>query len=270
MKEKLLYLVANQEMLESRAKFVAAVARRIDAELLILVAAKDQDVLDKAETSFSVAEPVFREITHQVRFVHGDPVEAMEAELALDQYELLLFAVGRRKRVIPSNFRMLSQQVIRHSPIPVLLVREASEELGRMLVCTGGLEVSERVVLLSAKLAGQTGMEATLMTVSPPVPSMYTGMAEMEETMEELLETETPLAQHLRQSADVLTRSGITAEVKVIHGDVVEGILEETGTGDYDLVVLGDSESWTLRGLLLGNVTQQIINRATCAVLVVK
>ena len=52
---KLLYLVANQEMLESRASFVAAVTRRMGAELLILVAAEDQQVLDNAESSFSLA-----------------------------------------------------------------------------------------------------------------------------------------------------------------------------------------------------------------------
>lgn len=51
---------------------------------------------------------------------------------------------------------------------------------------------------------------------------------------------------------------------------MVEGILEETDTGNYDLVVLGSTEGFTLRGILLGNVTQQIINRAACAVLVVK
>ena len=87
---------------------------------------------------------------------------------------------------------------------------------------------------------------------------------------QEMLETETPMARHLRRSASLLTEAGIEAEIKVRHGDVVEAILEETGTGQYDLVVLGSTESWTLQGLLLGNVTQQIINRAPCAVLVVK
>jgi nucleotide-binding universal stress UspA family protein len=99
---------------------------------------------------------------------------------------------------------------------------------------------------------------------------MYTGMMEMEETLEELLETDTPLAQHLRGSADTLSKSGIEAEIKVRHGDVVEAILEETAEGQYDLVVLGETQGQTLRGLLLGNVTQQIINRAPSAVLISK
>ena len=172
--------------------------------------------------------------------------------------------------MIPSKFRLMIQKIIKQSEIPVLLVRKSSENLDRMLVCTGGLEISEPVVSLSARLAGQVGMQATLLTVSAPVPSMYTGMDEMEETLEEVLETETPLSLHLRKSAEMLTKSGINAEIKVNHGDVVEAILEEAGSALYDLVVLGSTEGWTLRGLLLGNVTQQIINRAPCAVLVVK
>jgi nucleotide-binding universal stress UspA family protein len=151
-----------------------------------------------------------------------------------------------------------------------MLVRHVSRKLERMLVCTGGLEISDPVVNLSAKLADQAGLKATLLTVSTAVPSMYTGMEEIEETLEELLETDTPVAQHLRHSAEQLTKSGVPAEIKIRHGDVVEAILEETLEGNYDLVVLGETEGATLRGLLLGNVTQQIINRAPSAVLISK
>lgn len=267
---KLLYLVANQEMTESRASFVAEIAHRLESDLQILVTAEDAGVLEKNKASYDQARHVFERTHHQVRFVQGDPVKAMERQLADDNYDMILFAVGRRKRLIPSQYRLLSQQIIKKAKVPVLLVRESSNLLNRMLVCTGGMDISEPVVSLSASLAGKVGMEATLLTVAAPVPSMYTGMSEMEETMEEILETDTPLAQHLRRCAKILTDNGISAEIKVIHGDVVEGILEETAVGNYDLVVLGSTEGFTLRGILLGNVTQQIINRAACAVLVVK
>jgi nucleotide-binding universal stress UspA family protein len=182
----------------------------------------------------------------------------------------MLFGVRPRKRVIPSQFRRLSQKIIRQADVPVMLVRDECQSLEKILVCSGGQEISAPVVELSSKLAGRAGLKATLLTVSPSVPSMYTGMAEIEETMEELLETETPMAQHLRASAELLTGRGIEAEIEIQHGDVVEAILEEANVGGYDLIVLGAAEGMTWRGLLLGNVTQQIINRAASAVLVVK
>ena len=267
---KLLYLVANQKMIPSVADFVAQLAGKTNASVMVLVAAETPKVLEEAKESFEGASKSLAGISHSAKYVLGNPVSVMQEEVQQDDYEMILMGVHRRQRLIPSPFRVVSQRIIKHSPIPIMLVRDVQGELDRMLVCTGGLQISERVVELSAKLAGQAGLQTTLLTVSSAVPSMYTGMMEMEETLEELLSTDTPLAQHLRQSAEILTKSGIQAEIKVRHGDVVEAILEETAEGQYDLVVLGETQRQTLIGMLLGNVTQQIINRAPSAVLITK
>jgi universal stress protein A len=113
-------------------------------------------------------------------------------------------------------------------------------------------------------------LTATLLYVAGAVPSMYTGMDEIEERLDEVLETDTPLAKHLRMSAELLAKNNIEAQVEFRHGDVAESIILEAEEGDHDLIVLGTSGSNTFAGMLLGNVTQQVINRAKCAVLVVK
>lgn len=267
---KILYLIPGQEMSPITTRFAAKVATRMGVSVHVLAVSSDEEVLERAAATLASAQEEFGDVEVTSEFVAGDPVSALQAELKKTEYTLMLMRVNRRRKVIPSRQRLMFHRIMRESGIPVLMVRQASENLDRMLVCTGGMKISEPVVVLSARLAGQVGMKASLLTVSAPVPSMYTGMDEMEETLEEVLETDTPMAQHLRHSAEILTDSGIEAEIKVKHGDVVEAILEEAGTGEYDLVVLGSTEGWTLRGLLLGNVTQQIINRAPSAVLVVK
>jgi len=267
---KLLYIVADQNVIPSVADFVSQVARKMGASLLVLVAAEEERILQDAEASFANVSKTFEGLSYTAKFVLGDPAMLMKAELEKESYEMVLMGVHRRQRVIPSHFRLVSQRIIKQSPIPIMLVRDIRGKLERMLVCTGGLEISEPVVELSTKLAGKTGMQATLLTVSTAVPSMYTGMMEMEETLQELLETETPLAQHLRHSAEIFANKGIPAEIKLRHGNVVEAILEETEEGQYDVVVLGQTQSQSLRGLLLGNITQQIINRAPSAVLISK
>jgi len=267
---KLLYLVADQTMTLPVADFVSQIAKKMGASLLVLVVADSEFVLKEAEASFPGVSKALEGLSYETKFVLGDPVACMLEELETEAYEMVLMGVRRRQRLIPSHFRVISQRIIKRSPIPIMLIRDIRGRLERMLVCTGGLEISQPVVELSTKLAGKAGLKATLLTVASAVPSMYTGMMEMEETLEELLETDTPLAQHLRSSADTLSKSGIEAEIKVRHGDVVEAILEETAEGQYDLVVLGETQGQTLRGLLLGNVTQQIINRAPSAVLISK
>ena len=267
---KLLYLIANQKMNPSVAEFVAQVAKKMQASVMVLVTAETQKSLDQAKESFEEASKSLAGVSYSAKFVQGNPVPIMKEEVRQDRYEMILMGVHRRQRVIPSHFRVISQRIIKHSPLPIMLIRDIRGKLERMLVCTGGLQISQPVVELSTKLAGQAGLQATLLTVAAAVPSMYTGMMEMEETLEELLSTDTPLAQHLRHSAEMLTKSGIHAEIKVRHGDVVEAILEETAEGHYDLVVLGTPQRQSLSSVLLGNVTQQIINRAPSVVLITK
>ncbi len=267
---KILYFIPNQELSPITIHFTAKVATRMGVSVHVLAVSNDSEKLERAAATLASAQDEFGDMTVTSEFISGDPITVLQAELKRDNYALLLMRVNRRRHLIPSRFRFMFHQIMRQSGVPVLMVRKASEKLDRMLVCTGGMQISEPVVSLSTRLAGQVGMTASLLTVSAAVPSMYTGIKAMEETIEEVLESDTPMAQHLRHSAEMLTNHGIDAEIKIRHGDVVEAILEEAIQGKYDLIVLGSTEGWTLRGLMLGNVTQQIINRAPCAVLVVK
>ena len=200
----------------------------------------------------------------------GDIQFLLNQTLKNEQFDMVLMGVHRRRKLWPSNFRQLSNKIIRNCPIPIMLVRKVSDRFEKMLICTGGFESAEQVVELSAKLAGTANMKATVLNVTGAIPSMYTGLGEMEETIEELLATDTPLAQQLRSCAALLNDRDITAEIEIRHGDVVEAILDEAAEGKFDLIVLGESGARRLTGMLMGNVTQQIINRAASAVLIYK
>lgn len=266
----LLYLIANQTVEPSVGRFIAKVARQTGAAVDVLAAASNEKYQQEVENSSACLVEIFADIEMTLEFATGDIRRLLNQAVETKTYDLVLMGVHRRRKIWPSEFRQLSNKIIRDCPIPIMLVRKVSDRFERMLVCTGGFETAERVVELSAKLAGPANMQTTLLHVSGAIPSMYTGLEEMEETIEELLSTDTPLAQHLRRSAQILTSSEITAEVEVRHGDVVEAILEEAVEGKFDLIVIGETGARKLTGMLMGNVTQQIINRAASAVLVYK
>jgi nucleotide-binding universal stress UspA family protein len=249
---------------------VVEVVKKMGASLDILVVSTDSAHQKAALEELNTINQSLDEIDFQVSSQVGDPVDALLAALEEETYEMVLMGVPRRRRVIPSQYRFLSNRIIKHCPIPIMLIRRVSKKFDNMLVCTGGKPISQPVVDLSTKLAGTAQLKATLLNVAGAVPSMYTGIEGMDESLKNLLATETPLAQHLRSSAEMLSKSNISAEIKVKHGDVVEEILEEVNTGGYDLIVLGEPSEQLLTRLLLGNVTQQIINRAASAVLIVK
>lgn len=61
-----------------------------------------------------------------------------------------------------------------------------------------------------------------------------------------------------------LRESGVEAEVKLVHGDPHDAILEEARAGAYDLLVLGTRDSG-----LLGTTSSRIAEDAPCAVEIV-
>jgi nucleotide-binding universal stress UspA family protein len=56
----------------------------------------------------------------------------------------------------------------------------------------------------------------------------------------------------------------------LIREDVLDGILEEAQQGKYDLLVIGASEEWTIKSLLVGALPDTVADRAPCSVLMVR
>ncbi|MGD8455980.1 MAG: universal stress protein [Anaerolineales bacterium] len=266
---KFLYLSMDQIISDKVAAFVSDMVGRAGSSVTLFVVIDHEKHRKKMQERILKIEKKMKSPL-EIKMETGDPIPLILDEIETGDYDIAVLGIRQRRRLVPSAYRLLSQKVIKHSPIPIMLVRDANQKLERILICTGGQEISEPVVKLSANLAREANLKATLMYVSGAVPSMYTGMGEIEERLDDILETDTPLAKHLRMSAEMLAKNNIEAQVEFRHGDVAENIILEAQNGDYDLVVLGTSGSNTFAGMLLGNVTQQVVNRAGCAVLIVK
>ena len=99
---------------------------------------------------------------------------------------------------------------------------------------------------------------------------MYTGLKPLEETLDELLQTDTPVARHLRRGAEILSENDIQAELKLRHGSAVYEIVREIDRQNYDMVVIGASGANTMvKTWFYGNITQAIIEAVGIPVLVV-
>ncbi|MGD9049781.1 MAG: universal stress protein, partial [Anaerolineae bacterium] len=87
---------------------------------------------------------------------------------------------------------------------------------------------------------------------------------------EELMSEHSPEGQLLERNLDILEGSDLNAQPKVRHGLVVDEILEEAGSGDYDLVVIGahPDEGW--RRILLDDLAHRLLVRLKRPVLVVR
>jgi nucleotide-binding universal stress UspA family protein len=188
----------------------------------------------------------------------------------MNDFDLIVLGLPERIGYTQRLLGTVPQHIVQRSRLPTLLVQGPPNKFNRILICTGGLESAEKVINTGARIAEEVGARATLLYVSGAVPSMYTGLDEMEETLPELLETDTPLSRHLLRGAEILYEHGVKAELEIRHGVVTNGILREAVRGDHDLIVLGASGARnTLRGWILGDVTQDIVGNTPCPVLIV-
>lgn len=63
---------------------------------------------------------------------------------------------------------------------------------------------------------------------------------------------------------------GVQVETVLQEGHVVEAILKTCSDGDFDLIVMGARGVSLIHGILLGSVSDGVMRRAHCPVLVVK
>lgn len=152
---------------------------------------------------------------------------------------------------------------------PLLYVTQPHFRMERLLLCTGGLRYAEGVIRVGGVLARTFGGMITLLHVVEPVTLEYPLAQEIKNHWQDILETDTPQARHLREALAILQEMGVEADVRVRHGPVVHEILREIREGDYDLVGVGSPyAARSLRRLYRPNVALEVAEAARRPVLI--
>jgi len=100
---------------------------------------------------------------------------------------------------------------------------------------------------------------------------MYTGLEQMEETLAELLQSDSERSRELRWAAEVVRAECEISEIKLRRGIVADELLREGKDGDHDLIVLGSSKAaGGLVRALMGDLNREVVTRAERPVLVVR
>ena len=84
-----------------------------------------------------------------------------------------------------------------------------------------------------------------------------------------LIQQRTPEGQVLERNMEILKQPLIHPLLKVRHGFVVDEILDEAQTGDYNLVIIGAYRKEEWRGILLDDIVRKIILLIDRSILVV-
>ena len=220
-----------------------------------------------------VARQGSRLLTRQVRA--ADVAEAVLDEAGRD-YDLLMLGAAPEHALHDP----LTQQMVRRSPVPVVIVRQigpvGTRPFQRILVPIDGSLFSRYAAELAFACAGVSGAEVRVLHVlhderllggSVAVPERGGGHAVARDRIEAV---EANIGNVLGPLA---AARGASMSVRVLaSGSPGEIIVGESRSGSYDLLVLGAENKLLGRPLFFGQGTAEIMDRAGCttAVLIPK
>jgi nucleotide-binding universal stress UspA family protein len=201
----------------------------------------------------------------------GEPIREILDQTTATPYDLTIIG-ARRKNSTGLYWRSgKTYEVIKAIPTPVLLATGVCESLKSFVVCTGGKIFIDAAVELTGKLAAALGASVTLLHVMAEPPAIYADLVQLEEDVERLLQTGSELGRNLLAQKQSLEALGVSVEVRVRHGFVLEQIFAEVSERGHDLIVTGSSPTrGPLGHYIMGDVTRGIVNRANVPVLVAR
>ena len=257
---------------ENAIDLAALLAGTLKAEITLLgIVEKSSDEQPLREALERQAQSLRTQNTQPDIVVRaGEPVRQILNQTSSMSYDLVL--VGARWTGASGHYWRSERtyEVIKAIQPPVLVAIGERKLLKRFLVCTGGKEFIEQAVRFTGEIAAAVGASVTLLHVMAEPPAIYVNLVQLEENVDQLLESKSELGTNLLRQRE-LERLAVPAEVRLRHGIVIDQVFEEVRAGDYDLIVTGTSQAHGLLGhYIMGDLTRSILNRANIPVLVAR
>ena len=193
------------------------------------------------------------------QMLDGYAEQAIDYLVANYAYDLLI--VGPLGR--PPLRRWLQGYAIRHFMedvnIPILYTPTAPWPPQRILICLGGLGYAQPAEKFGLEIALKKRAEVTLLHVVPPLERSYPLTEKIRRDWQHVHETDTIIGRSLRAALGKARSAGLQPTLQIRHGEVIDEILNEIKSRDYDLVCMGSPYSARgLRQLYTPNITAEI------------
>ena len=267
--ERSIICIGRKETDPAAVRFAELVTRALGMELILLHVTRSKTANEQEAAVLASTLSYLNHEPDQVLQVSGKFKHVILEELDPEAHELVI--LGTSEKPGPPGKSRLSRIVAEQIADSVLLIRNPPTEIKRILLCTGGHPASNTVLERGLALASCCGAEVTILHVASSSPSMYTGLKALDESLADILQRETPLAQHLREAAARAKQAGIRASLELRHGVVVEEILRAAELGNYDLIVIGAPEPRRLlTRLTLGRIGPQLLTSAQASVFIAR
>jgi len=270
----LLIATEGDEYSEHAVRLGAQVARMTQATVTIFTVVEHENDRSKADAILTQAlSLVGSEVLEvKIKVSVGEIATEIVQEAEDGNYDLLVVGMRPSHSFLKRLLGPTSERIMVHSPCPVLIAKGEAESFRNILVCSSGANSyagpSRSVTHLAPIFSGT---EITLLHVMSQIsvsPDAREGW-QLQATASELMEEDTPEGRLLEERVKMLQQSGFQVTAKVRHGLVVDEILEEAKSGNYDLVVIGAHGTTGWKRFLLDDVAHQIVSQIDFSVIIV-
>ena len=265
--------VENVQQIEKLLQFAAQFTYLVEEPPTILVNIESGADAIPPHVDSILAEACIRAqlLTFHPKIRAGDPIKNILHEVEFGNYDLVIVRDIPNHRLSRFFQATSAVRIAERTPCPVIVVKGKAGPIQQILMCESGspespllgLSINQVVDLLPGK------QDVTILHVMSQI-SAGPGVRgeDLRADAEELIKTHSPEGDFLERDLNCLDKSGFRPIPKVRHGLVVDEILAEVSSGNYDLLIIGlHRQVW--QRFLLADLSTPIIQQASCPVLVV-
>jgi len=220
-------------------------------EITDLYREEGEDVLDDALRALN-EEGI---IADKKLVVEADPANSILKVAKAGSYDSIIMGASGEKEKKP-HLGSVAKKVAHRAEIPVLISR-GEPKISKILVAVNGSEHSRRAVGYATLLASKMKVPMTLLHVQET--SIFRLRPEVSKEIGKRV-----------LSGSAAEIEGVEVDQKMESGDPAKTILNTANKGGYDLIVIGARGHSTTEMLMLGSVSDHVIQYSDRSVLVIK
>lgn len=139
----------------------------------------------------------------------------------------------------------------------------------KLLVAIDLSEPTELIVKKAEELAKEMSAQVWVLHNAEPEPDVLEFRADPQNARDSLAEKFHREHRQIQEIAKRLREEGLEATALLVHGPTVEFILKEASELDVDMIIVGSHGRSAVYQLLVGSVSEGLLRKSRCPVLVV-
>jgi nucleotide-binding universal stress UspA family protein len=138
----------------------------------------------------------------------------------------------------------------------------------KLLVPVDGSENSLRALEAAIFLSKKLDAQITALHVMEKAPTVY---IHPQKELEELLKNYRKESERILEKCQEIGKNNrVELNTAISEGDVASKIIQYVDKGRFDLVVMGHRGSGKFKEMVLGSVSEKVLHRTKCSVLIVR